>query len=242
MGQRQRHRGQHPEDARLFAPRWIPALREAVADLSFLLSRRYAPKSALKLVGDKFQLDARQRRAVGRAACSDESLAHRQAHDVPVDQLAGRDLLIDGYNLLILIESALSGGILLRGRDGCIRDMASIHGSYRTVEETLPAVHRIGEAFDALGIATAKWYFDAPVSNSGKLKVFLLEEAARAGWPWQIDIEHNPDKILAVAQDPVVTSDSWILDRADAWTPLVSHVIGGVPLENPVIDLSDQAV
>ena len=58
------HRGPHPEDAKLFAPAAWPALREATAELCWLLSRHYAAPSALKLVGDRHQLSARQRAAL----------------------------------------------------------------------------------------------------------------------------------------------------------------------------------
>ena len=54
--------------------------------------------------------------------------------------VANRELWIDGYNALTTIESALSGSVILRARDGCYRDMASMHGTYRKVQETVPAI------------------------------------------------------------------------------------------------------
>ena len=65
------HRGPHPEDDRLFGSAVRPRLVEAVADLCWLLSRGYATPSALKLVGDRHVLAARQRVAVARLRCSD---------------------------------------------------------------------------------------------------------------------------------------------------------------------------
>src|SRR5205807_3063533 len=72
-----KHRGAHPEDRKLFADDQLPKLRAAVSELSWLLTRDYAMKGALKLVGDKFALTERQRLAVSRAGCSDQSQAHR---------------------------------------------------------------------------------------------------------------------------------------------------------------------
>src|SRR3989440_9127552 len=72
-----KHRGAHPEDRKLFADDQIPALRAAVGDLSWLLTRDYTMKGALKLVGDKYALTERQRLAISRAACSDQSKTHR---------------------------------------------------------------------------------------------------------------------------------------------------------------------
>jgi hypothetical protein len=56
MPDRRTHRGPHPEDERLFAADGLPILRQAVADLCWLLSRGYAPESSLKLVGDCYDL------------------------------------------------------------------------------------------------------------------------------------------------------------------------------------------
>ncbi|MCX5769957.1 MAG: DUF434 domain-containing protein [Candidatus Hydrogenedentes bacterium] len=200
-------------------------LRKAVADLSYLLTRGYSDAAALKLVGDHYQLHARHRIALSRAACSDDAVARRKAHEVAAQDSRGRRLLIDGYNVLISVESALSGGILIRGRDGCIRDIAGIHGSYRKVVETLPALKLIGETLSGLGAAGCTWYLDAPVSNSGSLASLMREEAGQRGWPWTVEVEQNPDRILELSPEIVVTSDSIILDRAQHWLNLIPLVI-----------------
>ena len=121
---KQRHRGPHPQDAELFAERQWEALRNAVADFSWLLGRGYAHDSALKLVGDRFQLTARQRTAVSRASCSDSQRESRQKGKLAKAELAGKALLLDGFNVLTTVEAALGGGVILRCRDGCFRDMA----------------------------------------------------------------------------------------------------------------------
>src|SRR5438132_5334408 len=175
MPDKRQHRGQHPDDARLFAADRIADLRAGVADLSLLLSRGYAQPSALKVVGDRYNLEARQRMAVMRSACTDLSLAHRQSKRVMSEAVRGRPLLIDGYNVLTTVEAALAGGVILLARDGAYRDIASMHGSFRKVEETMPALELVGEVLAELGVAQATWYLDSPVSNSGRLKQMILE-------------------------------------------------------------------
>ena len=71
------HRGPDPRDRDAFAPAAWPRLREAVADLSWLLTRGYAEASSLKLVGDRLALTERQRMAVRRCACADAARARR---------------------------------------------------------------------------------------------------------------------------------------------------------------------
>src|SRR5215510_5184042 len=96
-----RHRGAHPADLKLFAPKNEEILRQAVHDLSWLLSRGYAPTASLKLVGDRFALKERQRLAVARAACSDKQKESRRQTLLPLESVNGQDLLIDGFNIIV---------------------------------------------------------------------------------------------------------------------------------------------
>ena len=89
MPNRQRHRGRHPEDDASFGSVWGGVLREAVADVSYLLTSGYSERAAVKFVGDRYQLTARQRRAVNGAACSDQSLNRRVSHIVQLPDLRG---------------------------------------------------------------------------------------------------------------------------------------------------------
>jgi hypothetical protein len=212
-------------------------MRQAVADLSWLLGRGYAEPSALKLVGDRHVLAQRQRMAVRRCACSDEARSRRSARRVSPAELRGRWLLIDGFNVLTTVEAALGGAMVFLGRDGACRDLAGVHGTYRRVEETLPAAVLIGSALDALGIGEARWYFDSPVSNSGRLAAALRELAGERGWSWTVELVFSADPILAESRELVATADSGTLDHDVRWFPLARAVIdGSIPRAN-VIDL-----
>jgi len=235
------HRGPHPEDADLFAPSAWPRLREAVADFSWLLSRGYADKSALKLVGDRFALTERQRMAVMRCAASDFALARRQKHQVTSGELRGQPLSLDGYNALTTIEAALAGGVIIEGRDGCYRDLASMHGTFRKVSETVPAITLLSELLAALAVSRCVWYLDRPVSNSGRLKQMILELADERGGDWQVELAQNPDAILSEADDIVATADSVILDRCDRWFNLAREAVTTSLPDTRVVDLSRPA-
>ena len=195
MPDKRKHRGPHPDDSRLFAPDQITAIRQAAAEYAWLLTHGYAYKSTLKLVGDRHGLDARQRLAVLRTACSDQVLENRKAREVPLVGCSGQAMGIDGYNVLITVESAMSGGVVLIGRDGCCRDLASLHGTYRKVEETVPAVALIAEHVVALGVQRVDGYLDKPVSNSGRLKVLMADLLEARGWLdlFNIELVDSPD-------------------------------------------------
>lgn len=238
MPDRRSHRGPHPDDAAQFSDEQLDRLRRATADLSWLLTRSYALPSALKLVGDRYQLPARQRTAVSRCSCADQQRERRRSHRCNPKQVAGGELWIDGYNVLTSIEAALAGGVILCGRDGCLRDMASMHGSYRKVAETMPAIDLLGTLLANWRVAKCRWLLDEPVSNSGRLRGMLLEAAARQGWNWSVDLVRDPDPMLAAATVCVATADSVILDEAAQWLPLAGLAIkNGLP-ECRIVDLS----
>jgi hypothetical protein len=222
---RQTHRGAGPKDERLFAANALPKLRAAVSDLCWLLNRSYALRSALELVGNHYSLVSRQRMAVMRCACSDKAAALRREHELQPEQIKGRELWLDGYNVLTILESALAGGIVLIGRDGCCRDVLGIHRRYRKVMETVPALHLIGEATTEWGASSLLWCLDKPVSNSGRLKALLLDAAADAGWNWQVELVFNADRALVQTDQIVATSDAVILDKCQRWVNLARLVI-----------------
>jgi hypothetical protein len=219
------HRGPDPRDALAFGAPCRAALRAAVADLSWLLGRGYAVISSLKLVGDRWHLTERQRQAVRRAACSDDARARRQARQAAAADLAGRNLLIDGFNVLTTIECALGGGVVLVCRDGAWRDIAGVHGSYRKVDETLPALEKLATTLDELRVHRAGWMFDRPVSNSGRIRALILETAATESRDWSVELLDNPDRTLESSREIVATSDSSILDGCARWFNLARHVI-----------------
>ncbi|UCF33556.1 MAG: DUF434 domain-containing protein [Phycisphaerales bacterium] len=251
MPDRRKHRGAHPEDRRLFAEAHHQTLRTAVQEYSWLLTRGYAQDSALKLVGDRHGLTARQRLAVMRSSCSDESLARRQRSEVLLEGISssasedhaeastsaseplgsdsaettGFTLALDGYNVLITVESALSGGLILIGRDGCYRDLASVHGTYRKVEETRPAIGIIVDSLLDADIQHLTWYLDRPVSNSGRLRALILDVLQERSAEWEVELVDSPDRALAAFDGLVASSDSWVLDQCGAWVNLAARVI-----------------
>ncbi len=222
---KRRHRGAHPADAGLFGEEWLAPLRLATAELSWLLSRGYQPKSSLKLVGDRHSLRERQRLCVGRAACPDESRTRREERRVEARDVAGAGLMVDGFNLIITVEAALGGGVLARGRDGCVRDLSSVHGSYRAVEETEAAILLAGEVLTTLAPSSVEWVLDRPVSNSGRLAQRIRELAEARGWPWGVAVEFNPDRLIAGSDRVAVTTDSFILDGAARWFNFNEYLI-----------------
>ncbi|MEM1321119.1 MAG: DUF434 domain-containing protein [Bacteroidota bacterium] len=220
-----RNRGKQSSDDQLFAPKWWPTFTAAVDDCGYLLTRGYSENSTLQIVGNRYRLNARQRLAIQRICASDQQVEQRQQKCWAPEALRGVPVEIDGFNLLILLESALSGAYLFQGRDGTLRDIASVHGSYKRVRKTEAAILLVGQVLQAAGAGPTKWYFDQPVSNSGRLKTLLRELSEQHGFGWAIELVYNPDKALAQSDAVVVSSDGWILDQCTRWCNLGAFMV-----------------
>jgi hypothetical protein len=219
------HRGAHPADKSQFAVEHLPTLQRAVSELSWLLSHAYSMKASLKLVGDRYELTERQRLAVSRAACSNAGRTGRKAHCLDVESLDGADIIVDGFNLIITIEAMLSGGVLILCRDGCIRDLSSVHGSYRSVNETESAILLIGQALEAAHPRSVEWVLDRPISNSGRLARRIRSLAGERGWPWSVELAFNPDGEIISSGKIVISSDGPLLDRVEKWVNFNQHLV-----------------
>ena len=232
-----RHRGADPEDERSFGEGRLAALRQAVSDLCWLLDHGYGIASATELVGDRYHLSRRQRIAIARCACSREAKERRAQHCVAASELQGQELWLDGFNVLTAVETALGGGVILIGRDGCCRDVAGIYSRYHKVAETVPALRAIGQFASQWAIARCHWWLDSPVDNCGRLKEIIQEVAFEAEWPWEVELVMNPDRVLSATDRIVSSSDHVILDRCQRWFNLTRHVIADRVPQARIVDL-----
>ena len=236
MPDKRRHRGPNPRDEDLFATPWHDPLRRAAAHMQWLLDRDYGERAVLKLVGDRFRLRGRQRQALQRGVCTSAQAADRNTRRLADPAGVGEGLLVDGFNLLILLESALSDAFLFRGLDGVLRDLASVHGNYRRVEETTAALHLVGTHYPTLPL---HWLLDRPVSNSGRLAGTIRELATANDWPWEVDLVDNPDAdLVAQRERPVVSSDRFILDNCSRWFNLGTELVLRVLPQARIVDLN----
>lgn len=229
----QKNRGKESSDDKLFGTaKMRTAIQLAVEDLSHLLSRGYAQKSCVSLVGNRYKLNVRQQKAIQGMSASQEQIVYRTKHSLPESDLRNEDVVIDGFNALILLESLLSDAYLFKGVDGFYRDLSSVHGSYKKVQQTSRAIELIADFYVATGIRQLHWYFDKPISNSGKLKKLIEDLAAEKGYSWTVSLAFNPDKDIVASGNIAISSDAWILDNTAKNFNLLKYVIEKNPSGN----------
>jgi len=149
----------------------------------------------------------------------------------------GQTLYVDGFNILILLETIMSGGFIFKGSDGCYRDISSVHGTYRKVNQTEKALILIGELLRSLEVEKAIWIFDTPVSNSGKLKILCYELAEQYGFSWDVYLENSPDKFLIQNDRLISSSDAWILNECTSWFNLGGFIISHLYPKNMPLNI-----
>jgi len=224
-----RSRGKDPHDQALFGPaqqqeKLLPALN----DMHYLLSKDYPPRATLALVANRYRLRQRQILATQGMACSAKDIENRKHKEIDAGAISGKTIYLDGFNIVIIMETLFSGGFVFRGLDGCYRDISSVHGSYKRVKQTEEVLVTVGETLQKLAPERVIWIFDAPVSNSGRLKTLCYEIAVKHGFAWDIYLDNAPDKFLIAENRLIVSSDAWVLNNCYAWFNLASFIINQV--------------
>ncbi|MBB6372296.1 DUF434 domain-containing protein [Chryseobacterium shigense] len=221
-----RNRGKNTGDDILFgSDKQMEKLKMAAQDMLYLLSRDYSEKASSELVGNRYKLKTRQIQALRGASASEKQIGNRKSNRLEISDLKGRVLYLDGFNVLIVMESLLSGAYIFEGLDGCFRDLSGVHGTYKRVNQTLRAVELVASFFHKAGIRKLVWIFDKPVSNSGRIKQIILDFAVENNLNWEAGLEYNPDKFLAENSEIAVSSDAWILDNCKNWFNLIQYLI-----------------
>ena len=217
-------RGYVPEDEKNFSEEAIGILRKASGDLCYLINAGYDLKTASTFVGNHYLLSERQRLAIVRSVAGKDQLSQREKCRISMKDLEGSEVWIDGFNVIITLEVLLNDSILLECMDGCIRDLASLRGTYRVIRETSASLCLLFECLKNACVQKASILLDEPVSNSGRLKTLIAEIGE--DYPVKLDIQilRDVDRVL-YGKEKVITSDSVILDHCISWVNLLPECV-----------------
>lgn len=118
----------------------------------------------------------------------------------------------------------MSDSLLLKCMDGTVRDLAALRGTYRLIDKTDKAIVLIGKALEDSKIGKAVFYLDAPVSNSGRLKQWIIELLSQFTFEVEVEVINNVDSVLEKL-DNVITGDAIILDKCVSWFNLNAKLV-----------------
>ncbi|MBW1708278.1 MAG: DUF434 domain-containing protein [Deltaproteobacteria bacterium] len=198
---------------------------KSAADLRYLLDKGYSRAGALTFVGNRYQLSRAERELLNRGVYPDSIASARRAKLVRPEQVTGRPLGIDGYNVLITLESAYLGRDIIAADDGLIRDTAGLHSSYRQSEATAQALKLILNFLKLNSPESTLFLLDAPMSYSGELASRITSALAGQKLPGQARAVPVPEKKLYNFAGLVATSDSVVIDNVIEPFDLAGHLI-----------------
>lgn len=182
-------------------------------DLRYLLNRGYPPGPAVRFVADHYRIDRDLRNILSRAVLSDDVARSRRLKAIGLDDLRGRVLHIDGYNVIITIESVISGEDIFLCDDGFIRDMRCLFRKYRRSEATDEAVQLMIEMISRAMPSEVLLLLDKQISRSGELASDIGEAFSAAGIVGTARTARDVDRALKTSSAVVATSDGIIIDH-----------------------------
>lgn len=230
----QARRGFMPTDERDFGDKTLPILRKAAEEVYYLLNRNYPVTPITRFIGDHYQLSERQRLALARTISAKDKIIARKKREV--QNINGKVLYIDGFNVIIGLEIAFSNSMLFKCMDGTIRDLAGLRGTYRLIPQTDLAIEALLHSLDELKVKKAIIYLDKPVSNSGRLKQRIFHFAETHTFELDVELDDAVDALLKT-KPLIASADSIILDECNEWFNLAKYIVDMKNEAYPYIDI-----
>lgn len=217
-------RGFVPEDGEQFTGKQLGLLQKAADEVQFLLDQGYDVKPVTTFVGNHYMFSERQRLALARSVSSKEWIGKRGSKELLKQGNLIKTAHVDGFNTIITLEVALSGSPVLYCRDGTVRDLAGLRGTYRVIDKTQKAIELILGQLKVLKIPESVFYLDAPVSNSGRLSTLIRQCAENIGSHVQVQVIPDVDRTLE-QMEGVVSGDAIILNHCISWINIMPRIL-----------------
>lgn len=143
---------------------------------------------------------------------------------VPFKTLSGKEIFIDGYNVLITVESILEGCPVYLCDDGLLRDIRGIFRSYKPSKTTDQALSEIIDLLAQANPSRVEFLLDQQISMSGSLSAHIREMIALKGIDGTARTEMSVDYNLKAAKGIIATSDGNVIDAASCVVDLPMEI------------------
>jgi len=205
-------------------------LQKAKIDFQYLLDRGFPRTGALNFVANHYLLDEVHRNYLNRSVFSKKKIKARKKKLILLSDVKDKNVIIDGYNVLITVESICNSGeeFLVNCDDGVIRDVKAVFGKYKKDETTLEALNSIISLLKLFNPKRVLFFYDSPVSMSGELAKTTLELLKSLKVPGDAQTASDVDaKLVRLSKElegVVATSDGIIMDKVENVLDIPSYI------------------
>jgi hypothetical protein len=190
---------------------------KAAEDIRYLLGHGYRRDSSIRFVADHFWLDKDERYILARTVFSTATASSRISKKLKVEDLKDRKLLIDGYNVLITLESLFDGEKVWIADDSFLRDIRGVFKNHSNDDITFKAVEKMLGFILKADVKSTEILLDAQMKNSGELAAFIRKRMGDLSIPGDARTSRHVDfDLKSCASDYVVaTADGVIIDSVE---------------------------
>ncbi|MHC1575590.1 MAG: DUF434 domain-containing protein [Candidatus Methanogasteraceae archaeon] len=195
-------------------------MHRAAQDIRHLLLRGYPRTGAIRFVCDHYRLADRNRHILMRVVIEPGIAKSRFGKKMPFADIRGKDLVVDGYNVITATESIVSGEPVFLCDDGFIRDIRGVFRNYRNPDRGV--CRQILEIISEHEPNSVIFLFDSQISKSGVLARHIREMLheysisgdARTSRHVDFDLKHC-DSVVATGDGPVIDGVVSVVDIPD---------------------------
>ncbi len=211
----------------------------AASDIRYLLDRGYPQTGAVGFVCNHYRLDDESRCLLSRTVLAKAICEKRRSKFLSCDNIKGGKIMIDGYNIIIGMESIIEKKAYLCD-DGVIRDTRGVFRNFRAAKNTEKAIELICRFLKEKKPAEICFLLDSQISKSGALAEELREKIRHYRLKGDARTSKHVDYDLKNSTEIVATSDGVIIDAAENVVNFLTCMVSAFPhLGAGVSDTSD---
>jgi hypothetical protein len=150
-------------------------------DIRSILRWGYPKFSTIRFVADHFQLSLEERHVLTRVIMPPDRIVSRINKKVACTGIKDRNLLLDGYNVLLTVDSLLKKEPMWFCDDGYIRDTRYYFSKAKQAEDIEEALEDILKFLSEADPKSVVFLLDAQISRSGELAGFIRHKLKEHG-------------------------------------------------------------
>ena len=193
-------------------------LLKPARDIRRILLWGYPKFVTIRFVADHFQLNIEERHILTRIIVPPDKIASRISKKVAFTDIRYTEILLDGYNVLLSVNSLLRKKPMWLCDDGYVRDTSCYFSKAKHVKDLEESLDLVIKFLCEAHPKSVVFLLDAQISRSGELAGFIRYKMEEQGIPGEARISKTTDFELKAYDGQtknnivVATSDGIVID------------------------------